>query len=56
MHIRQLQGWEELVDEWIENGDIAISDTFHKNRNRFLNRVRQRQLPQTDGTWYGLDF
>ena len=56
LHIRQLQGWEELVDEWIENGDIAISDTFHKNRNRFLNRVRQRQLPQTDGTWYGLDF
>lgn len=56
LHVRILQGWEDMVDEWIENEDIELSKKFYKHRNKFLNRVRQRQLPQTEGTWYGLDF
>ena len=56
LHINLLQGWEDLVDEWIENGDIKTSEEFYKNRSIFLNRVRQRQFPQTEGTWCGLVF
>ncbi len=56
LHVRILQGWEDMVDEWIENEDIELSDDFYKNRSEFLNRVRQRQLPQTEGTWYGIDI
>ena len=56
LHVRILQGWEDMIDEWIENEDIKLSKKFYKHRNKFLNRVRQRQLPQTEGTWYGLDL
>lgn len=56
LHVRILQGWEDMVDEWIENEDIKLSEEFYKHRSKFLNHVRQRQLPQTEGTWYGLDL
>lgn len=56
LHVKLLQGWENMVDEWIDDNEIILSEDFHKNRNKFLNRVRQRQLPQTDGTWYGIEW
>lgn len=56
LHVKLLQGWENMIDDWIEDNDIELSENFYKNRCEFLNRVRQRQLPQTDGSWYGMDF
>lgn len=56
LHVKWLQGWEEMVDEWIEDDEMELHPKFYKHRTKFLNRVRQRQLPQTDGTWYGTDF
>lgn len=56
LHLRQLQGWEDMVDEWIKDDKLLLNEKFYKHRNKFLNRVRQRQLPQTDGNWYGIDF
>jgi len=56
LHVSILQGWEDMIDEWIENENIKLDDKFYKHRNNFLNRIRQRQLPQTEGTWYGLNF
>ncbi len=56
LHVRILQGWENMVDEWIENENIELSEKFYNHRNKFLNRVRQRQLPQTEGSWYGIDL
>lgn len=54
LHVQVLQGWEKLVDEWIENGNIEPNGNFYKHRVDFLNLVRQRQLPQTEGNWYGI--
>lgn len=56
LHLRWIQGWENLVDEWIKSDGIELSNKFYKHRCKFLNRVRQRQLPQTDGIWYGLNI
>lgn len=55
LHISQLQYWENMVDEYIQEGAIEVSEDFYKNRSEFLNLVRQRQLPQTEGTWCGID-
>lgn len=56
LHLKWLQGWENLVDDWIKYEGIELSKKFYKHRCKFLNRVRQRQLPQTDGTWYGINI
>lgn len=56
LHITWLQGWEDMIDILIENKEIDISENFYKNRCALLNRVRQRQLPQTEGTWYGINL
>ena len=56
LHVRILQGWEDMIDEWIENEDIGLSENFYKNRSEFIICVMQRQLPQTEGSWYGIDF
>lgn len=53
LHVSILQYWENLVDDWIKEG-IELSEAFYKNRIEFLNGIRQRQLPQTEGTWYGI--
>lgn len=55
LHVGQLQGWESMVDEFIEDKEFEVSENFYKNRSKFLNRVRQRQLPPTEGTWYGIE-
>lgn len=52
LHVGVLQDWENMVDEWIDN--LELCEKFYKHRTKFLNRVRQRQLPQTEGTWYGI--
>lgn len=54
LHVSWLQAWENTVDEWIEEDQLDLCDDFYKMRYHFLQGVRQRQLPQTDGTWYGL--
>ena len=56
LHVKLLQGWERMIDEWIEEDEMELHPDFYKHRTKFLNRVRQRQLPQTDGTWYGLEL
>ena len=55
LHVGQLQGWEDKIDKIIENDRIELSEKFYKHRSKFLNCVRQRQLPQTEGTWYGIE-
>lgn len=55
LHLKWLQGWEKTVDEWIEKDNLELRDDFYKMCYQFAHGVRQRQLPQTDGTWYGLD-
>lgn len=55
LHVRMLQGWEDLVDEWIDEKDFEPCELFYKHRSDFLNLVRQRQFPHTEGTWYGID-
>lgn len=44
-----------MIDDWIKEDNLALKDDFYKMRCEFANRVRQRELPQTDGTWYGLE-
>lgn len=56
LHVKILQGWEDMIEEWIEEDEMNLHQDFYKHRTKFLNRVRQRQLPQTEGTWYGLDI
>jgi hypothetical protein len=56
LHVSHLLFWEEMIDEWIEEEDLVLCKDFYKNRNKFRNRVLQRQYPQTDGTWYGLSI
>lgn len=55
LYVGQLQSWEDIIDEIIKNDGIELSKKFYKHRVKFLNRVRQRQLPQTEGTWYGIE-
>lgn len=55
LHLKWLQGWENMIDEWIEEDGLELQEDFYKMRHQFIQGVRQRQLPQTDGTWYGLD-
>ena len=43
-----------MIDSWIEEDDLDLRSDFYKMRHQFTKGVRQRQLPQTDGTWYGL--
>ena len=64
-----LQGWEDEIDRLLKNRAKDLKDSinpdtkiklkikkrFYKNRCKFLNRVRQRQLPQTEGNYYGID-
>ena len=55
LYLRMLQGWEDEIDKLIKTRNIKLSKKFYKNRCKFLNRVRQRQLPQTEGNYYGID-
>lgn len=71
LHLRMLQGWEDEIDRLLKNKakdlknsiksdteikiKLKIKKRFYKNRCKFLNRVRQRQLPQTEGNYYGID-
>lgn len=55
LHLKWLQGWENMIDEWIEEDGLELQEDFYKVRHQFIQGVRQRQLPQTDGTWYGLE-
>lgn len=69
LHLRILQGWEDMIDGLLKNKAKELKDSinpdikiklkikkrFYKNRCKFLNRVRQRQLPQTEGNYYGID-
>lgn len=69
LHLRMLQGWEDEIDRLLKNRAKDLKDSinpdtkiklkikkrFYKNRCKFLNRVRQRQLPQTEGNYYGID-
>ena len=54
--IRQTKG-EKVFDVYPTDTKIKlkIKKRFYKNRCKFLNRVRQRQLPQTEGNYYGID-
>lgn len=56
LYVDQLQGWENLIDEWIEEDNLKLCAKFYNHRSKFLNRVRQRQFPQTEGTWYGISI
>lgn len=55
LHIKWLQDWERTVDEWIAEDKLLLRNDFYQMRYKFAQGVRQRQLPQTDGTWYGLE-
>lgn len=55
LHIKWLQDWEKTLDEWIEEDKLKLRKDFYEMRYRFAQGVRQRQLPQTDGSWYGLE-
>lgn len=55
LHLKWLQVWENVVDEWIEENGLELQDDFIKMRHQLIQGVRQRQIPQTDGTWYELD-
>ena len=44
------------IDEWIEEDNLKLCAKFYNHRSKFLNRVRQRQFPQTEGTWYGISI
>lgn len=53
LHVDWLLDWERQVDKWIEEDNLLLRDDFFKMRYEFTHGVRQRQLPQTEGTWYG---
>ncbi len=55
LHIKWLQDWDRTVDERITEDKLSLRDDFYQMRYKFAEGVRQRQLPQTEGTWYGLE-
>lgn len=54
LHVNWLQSWDQMIDSWIKEDGLELRSDFYKMRHQFAKGVRQRQLPQTDGTWYGL--
>lgn len=55
LYVNWLQGWDKEVDTWIKENNLALRNNFYEMRYQFAKGVRQRQFPQTDGTWYGLE-
>lgn len=55
LHLKLLQGWEDEIDEWINEYGLKIDEDFYKMRYEFAHGVRQKQFPQNEGTWYGID-
>ncbi|ELC8409626.1 hypothetical protein UT300017_11620 [Clostridium sp. CTA-17] len=56
LHLRIMQEWDEFIDSSIEEDKLELSEDFYEMRHKFMKGVRQRQLPQTDGNWYGLEI
>lgn len=54
LHVKWMQGWDQMIDSWIKEDQLKLRQDFYKVRYQFSTGVRQRQLPQTEGTWYGL--
>lgn len=54
LHVKWMQGWDQMIDTCIEEDHLELRSDFYKIRYEFAKGVRQRQLPQTDGSWYGL--
>lgn len=54
LHVKWIQDWEQTIDEFIQEDNLELRSDFYEMRCRFLKGIRQRQLPQTEGTWYGL--
>lgn len=54
LHVEQLLGWDNLIDDIINSNQVTLSQNFYENKNNFEKRVRQRQYPQNYGLWYGI--
>lgn len=54
LHVKWMQDWDQIIDAWIEEDHLELRSDFYMMRHQFVKGVRQRQLPQTEGTWYGL--
>lgn len=54
LHLEQMIGWDELLDEIIEDEKLDTSIDFWKSKDKFEKRIRQRRFPQNYGKWYGL--
>lgn len=55
LNLKWLQDWDQTINAWIEEDHLELRNDFHEMRYQFAQGVRQRQLPQTDGTWYGVE-
>ncbi|MDF2882760.1 MAG: hypothetical protein K0R54_3317 [Clostridiaceae bacterium] len=54
LHIQQLIGWDNLIDDLIDDDSMNLKEDFYEKKNKFEKRIRQRSYPQNYGTWYGI--
>ena len=51
LHVKWMQGWDQMIDMWIKEDHLELTSDFYKMRHQFAQGVRQKQLPQKEGTW-----
>lgn len=54
LHLHHLHSFENSLEKYIQDKNLVRDDSYYKIKSDFMNKIRQRQFPQTEGTWGGV--